>query len=645
MDYEFSSVNIQTKNKNNKTRKILLVIAIVVLLFILQKVSLSENVLKSFNKNPQNNIKTKQVSAADFSYYTKPAVQTGTSRANEVITSETAAPTPTALMPATEQTAIEKVETFIFGAKETPEFPSYSLSLENKAPENLILIVIDAGGSSYFSPENTPNMLSLSQYGFFTKEMKVKVPSTTESHTIIFTGIFNSTYDWTTYPTIFQRNTSLLDSAKYSNYTVLAIMGKGDSPQLINKTDAALYDADNNFLNLKSNLKLTPNIPQDLAETFSASNNLSNYLNSAPTPYISYNNWIKDSVKAAIRTLANSNQKFVLIINFPALDEGGHENFDAYYRQTLRETDSGIKEIFDTLVETGLLNKTAFVVTADHGMEKTKYGHGAHADTYNDLTLKVPFLVISPSIKPHYSEELYYNDDITPTMLNLLSLQQNYDTTGTVIDELFSPENFIDIGILNISYNESTLITTVKNYANLTVEDELCLNASKPSEYALACSNLTLGPFEKQTVTSAFPFSESGIYKIQSYLNHSDSNPRNDNFGRTIKIGQLHDLGIEKIEIEKNSANPQKIQVKVRVLNYGDYPENGLELSVTLGNFTRKYGPYSGNEIKVSKTSTSSWTLNQTGEVQVTAQITNYANFAADSEQENNIKSTSIHIG
>ena len=79
-------------------------------------------------------------------------------------------------------------------------------------------------------------------------------------------------------------------------------------------------------------------------------------------------------------------------------------------------------------------------------------------------------------------------------------------------------------------------------------------------------------------------------------------------------------------------------------MNYGDFPENSLELEISISSATRSYGPYNTDEIKVSKTVSSTWTLNQTGEAQITAKIINYANFALDAEQENNIKTTSIHI-
>ncbi len=624
MSLEFNQINLESK-KFNKRNRILIAILIFILLFLLHRITILEknSAQSNYSRKPASFI-----SGGEFSYSKEQTSAKET--ANEILYSEEI-----------KDSGEFSITDFLFNKKQNTEKIPDRLIL-NGTPQNLILIVIDGAGVSYFSDETTPNILSLSNYGFFTTNMQVKVPSTTESHAIIFTGIYNESYDWTSYLNLIEQNKTIFDSAKFSNYTLFAIMGKGDSPELISKMDAALFDADNNFFNLKSNLNLTAELFPSLTETFSLANNLSSYKN-RPDLYAAYNDWIKDSVKSAIKTLAQTDEKFILVVNFPAVDEGGHENFDSYYLQTLKETDSDIKEIFDTLLETNLLNKTALIITADHGMQKTKYGRGAHADIYNDLTLKVPFLLISPQINLRNSESLYFNDDISPTILKLLNLPQNQGITGYVIGEIFSNETFIDVGILNLTYNSVSINITVQNFANLSVEDELCLNVTARTEYAVACANLTLSPKEKKIVLFKFPFSQSGIYKISSFLARSDSNFRNDILEIKAKIPPVHDLGIEEIYIEKDSANQQKIKVKVRVLNYGDYAEDKLALSIKIHPETRNYGPYS-DEIKISKTVSSTWTLNQTGLFQIEAKITGYDNFGLDAEQENNIKSTYVHI-
>jgi len=616
MNLEFNQINLESKNKSNKRNRILIAVLIFILLFLLHRVSIIEK--NSFNKNNLSNKPSTYISAPD------PQTENIEFQSTENPTEEFS------------------FSNFIFNKKSSTKNNFQDKLILNGSAENLILIVIDGAGSSYFSEETTPNILALSKYGFFTKNFQTKVPSTTESHSIIFSGIYNSSYDWTSYLNMVAQNVTIFDSAKSSNYTLLAIMGKGDSPEIIRKMDAALFDADNNFFYLNSNLNLTHTLSYPLTETFTLANNLSAYENRSNV-YEAYTDWVKDSVKSVIKALSDSDEKFILVVNFPALDEAGHENFDAYYLQTLKETDSDIKEIFDALLETSLLNKTAFVLTADHGMQKTKYGRGAHADIYNDLTLKVPFLLIAPQIDSRTSGSLYFNDDITPTLLKLLNLPQNWSTTGFVIDEIFSKGNFLDIGLTNLTYNSTALSIALKNFANLTLEDELCLNVTSINEYAISCANLTLNPSEEKLILFKQPFSQRGIYKAKAFLARADSNFRNDLIETKMKISPIHDLGIEELYIEKDDSNPYKIKVKVRILNSGDFPADKLALSIKINSETRNYGPYN-DEIKISKTVSSTWTLNQTGLIQIEAKITGYENFATDAEQENNIKTTYVHI-
>ena len=241
MGYDFNQLNINSKKEINRRNRILIALLIFILFIVLYKIMLIE---KTLGTKPQTFSKPATfVSGGDFTNYKKPVPKEN--EGGEIPAGE-------------KQTDTKSDETFslanfLFGKNSKAETISQLLSLNlNGTPENLILIVIDAGGSSYFSPEITPNLLELSKYGFFTEEMKVKVPSTTESHAIIFSGIYNETYDWTAYLNMVAQNTTIFDAAKSQNYSLFAIMGKGDSPEVRAKMDAALFDADNNFANLKS---------------------------------------------------------------------------------------------------------------------------------------------------------------------------------------------------------------------------------------------------------------------------------------------------------------------------------------------------------------------------------------------------------
>ena len=213
--------------------------------------------------------------------------------------------------------------------------------------------------------------------------------------------------------------------------------------------------------------------------------------------------------------------------------------------------------------------------------------------------------------------------------------------------EQSSPNNnstILDIGILSLSYAEGNLTAKLKNYAGLQLEDELCLNVSAKAKSAFMCSNISILPFEEKPFIFSFPFSEAGIYNSFLFLNRLDDNSQNDNFSLRTKQGTIHVLAIDNITLTPDSENPLKIDIKVRIINNGDFNESQLSLFASINNETRNYGPYNYPIIN-SKTFHYSRTFNQSSGILAIFRIANYSNFAEDADEENNIKSSSIHVG
>ena len=202
----------------------------------------------------------------------------------------------------------------------------------------------------------------------------------------------------------------------------------------------------------------------------------------------------------------------------------------------------------------------------------------------------------------------------------------------------------LDIGISKFLFENSTLSAQIKNYANSEINDELCLNVSSKRESAFLCSNFTVSPLSELQFNFPFPFSKDGYYNALLYLNRADDNSTNDNFSLQIKYGKIHDLAIENLTLVRDDENPLKINIKVRIVNNGDFNETALSLVATINNQTKEYGPYN-YIIKSSRTFSYSRTFNQSIPVSATFSITNYSNFAEDADEENNIKSSSVHVG
>lgn len=201
----------------------------------------------------------------------------------------------------------------------------------------------------------------------------------------------------------------------------------------------------------------------------------------------------------------------------------------------------------------------------------------------------------------------------------------------------------LDIGILDLKYSNGTLSPALKNYANSIIEDEICLNVGQKSRFAISCANFTMQPLETRSFIFEFPFKEDGIYNSLAFLNRSDENSLNDNFSVQTKIGKIHDLAISELILTPDSENPLKVNIKVRIANNGDFDETSLALSALINNETKDYGPYD-YIIKSSRTLSYSRTFKENANISVTFKITSYSNFALDSAEENNIKTSSIHL-
>ena len=489
-------------------------------------------------------------------------------------------------------------------------------------PKNLVLLILDGAGWNYFSEQNTPNMLSISRNGFVLENMRVHLPETASSHSTIFTGLFDKRYDWAASLQILSsRNDTIMDSARASNMTVLAVLPNGDSSQLLNKTDAALFDRDNGYYYLDSNLHIG-NISSKLNITITSANNLSSY--SGSNPYTEKNKWVKDSL---ISILENRPDKFILLANMPGTDSAAHQGFSDYL-PALRETDLFVGQLYNAMKRFGVFNDTVLIITSDHGMDRSRYGNGVHSDLYNDKTLNVPFIAVGPGIPIKSSSELSHNDDIFPSIAKLLNISRPANVSGSPIPSLFNNSTILYIINSSSSYISGNVSTRIwiRN-TGLPRNATLCLNISTIGYSGNSCLNFTAS--EESEVEFIWQPTGSGIYETKSIL-------YNKTFSSLFTLGNISDMGVSKIYTTRDSENPNKLIVKAVITNYGAFIESGLGAKITVGNQTREYGPYSTN-VTIQKTVSSTWTL-APGWYNISAEVTNYTNFQNDANHNNNIR-------
>ena len=89
------------------------------------------------------------------------------------------------------------------------------------------------------------------------------------------------------------------------------------------------------------------------------------------------------------------------------------------YRLALKWLDGEMKRLFDFFEAKGLMARSAFIITADHGefLGKRKTGHGVGV---SEIETRVPLFVLLPGLAGGLRKPVVGNIDIVPTMIDLM---------------------------------------------------------------------------------------------------------------------------------------------------------------------------------------------------------------------------------
>ncbi|MFZ2376898.1 MAG: sulfatase-like hydrolase/transferase [Methanothrix sp.] len=300
-------------------------------------------------------------------------------------------------------------------------------------PAGAVILVIDGLGSSYVYPEHNAYALdgsplgkavlfNLTGGGARAVDVRVPVPETTKSHSILVTGRTGA--DWN------QLGPTIFDLARERGYLCLAIMERGDSMSILEEMDAVLYLEDNSLRGAEPIPGFSSSAPAGLTVLFQEwRDRFAEYSNPQGIHgYAGYNAWALDAAADTVEHLIG--KPFILLVNAGAVDSAGHNLNASGYLKTVEALD----EPLGRLAGACRRNEILLMVTADHGMvfpdPKGKGGHSAEKYAARLEALRVPLVITGPGIEELNLGGLWSEVDVAPTVLSLLEISSNESTEG-----------------------------------------------------------------------------------------------------------------------------------------------------------------------------------------------------------------------
>lgn len=300
-------------------------------------------------------------------------------------------------------------------------------------PAGAVVLVIDGLGSSYVYPEYSAYALdgsslekavlfNLTGSGARAVDVRVPVPETTKSHSVLVTG--RSEADWDKLgPTIF-------DLAREDGYLCLAILERGDSMSILEDMDAVLYLGENKLHGAEPTPGFRADVPVGIRALFQKwRDRFAQY--SAPegiAGYAGYNAWALDAASDTVEHLIG--KPFIMLVNAGAVDSAGHNLNASGYLETAKALDGPLGRLANACQRNNIL----LVITADHGMVfpdlKGKGGHSADKYASRLEALRVPLVIKGPGVEELNLGGQWSELDIAPTLLALLNISSDISYEG-----------------------------------------------------------------------------------------------------------------------------------------------------------------------------------------------------------------------
>ena len=122
------------------------------------------------------------------------------------------------------------------------------------------------------------------------------------------------------------------------------------------------------------------------------------------------------------------------------------ERIRTLYRQDVETVDRELDALLDYLEARGLRQRTAIVLTADHGEEFWDHGGLEHGRTLYEEVVRIPLVVSDPGRAPAIRDELTTVLDVAPTVLALAGITPTRLPGADLLDARAVPTRVLPLG-------------------------------------------------------------------------------------------------------------------------------------------------------------------------------------------------------
>ncbi|MCQ6963715.1 hypothetical protein PV02_10395 [Methanolobus chelungpuianus] len=367
------------------------------------------------------------------------------------------------------------------------------------------MLIVDGLSSSYLYPELVPYSLDgrvlpkvkSDNLSFIMEQscrvLDVRAPQTyTEAgHSVLVTGYTKALSD-----SVSGSGTTIYDIAHEYGYYTFAVMQKGDSSAICSKQDVIIHDATNS-INEPEMLVITnirdsgqKQIPLKVAALMqdslpSLNEHLSGFPEGSQQRYDIYDNWAIDTAMDVMDHMQANypEQHYLLTVNVGGVDSAGHYKKDKGYIDSIEGIDAACMDLYRKCEE----NNLAFIFVSDHGMAfpspDSRGGHQAAKYSGTNEAQKVPFVISASGIKDGVIEGSYGQEDIAPTILEVLYLPDELRLSdGKAIP-------FRDHTVLKVSVPQKGRLELISNgetaYETMANDDILLRGVATGSSYII----------------------------------------------------------------------------------------------------------------------------------------------------------------